>query len=174
LRELIGYVDQEPFLFSDTIRENITFGMRSIPEKEIDKAVAAAGLDRDLTICPHGLDTLIGERGVTLSGGQKQRVALARALIKKPKILILDDAFSNLDAGTEERVFTNIRDLFKDTTLIVISHRISIIRKSDTIALMSDGRTVEVGTHDDLVSQSGLYNRIYKQQLFLEKEIIEE
>lgn len=174
LRELIGYVDQEPFLFSDTIGENIAFGAGTATKEEIDRAAATAGLESDCKIFPHGLDTLIGERGVTLSGGQKQRVALARAIIKRPKVLILDDAFSNLDADTEERVFTNIREAFKDTTVIIISHRISIARKTDRIALMNDGRIVEVGTHDELVSQSGLYNRIYKQQLFLEKEIIEE
>jgi ATP-binding cassette subfamily B protein len=174
VREIIGYVDQEPFLFSDTIRENITFGMRTATEKEIDQAMAAACLDGDRRIFPRGLNTLVGERGVTLSGGQKQRIALARALIKKPKVLILDDAFSNLDADTEERVFENIRIAFKDTTVIVISNRISITKRSDTIALMNDGRIVEVGTHDDLVLQSGLYSRIFKQQLFLEKEMIEE
>ncbi len=174
VRELIGYVDQEPFLFSGTIRESITFGVKTATGEEIDKAAATAGLGSDLTKFPRGLDTLIGERGVTLSGGQKQRVALARALMKRPKILILDDAFSNLDAATEERVFTNVRDSFKDTTLIIISHRISITRKSDAIALMSNGRIVEVGTHDDLASRSVLYNRIYKQQIFLEKELIEE
>jgi ATP-binding cassette subfamily B multidrug efflux pump len=174
IRGLIGYVDQMPFLFSDTIRENITFGARAATGEEIDRAVAAAGLDSDLRKFPRGLDTLIGERGVTLSGGQKQRVALARALIKKPTILILDDAFSNLDADTEDRVFSSIRDSFKDTTLIIISHRISIVRKTDAIAFMKDGRIVEAGTHDDLVSQRGFYDRIVKQQLFLEKEIVEE
>jgi ATP-binding cassette, subfamily B, multidrug efflux pump len=174
LRDLVGYVEQEPFLFSDTIRENILFGARRGAEKEVEKAAAIAGLDRDLALFPRGLDTVIGERGVTLSGGQKQRVALARALIKKPKILILDDAFSNLDADTEERVFGNIEDSLGDATIILISHRISTIQQADTIAIMQDGRIEETGVHDELISKSGFYSRIYKQQLFLEKEIIEE
>src|SRR3990167_5280930 len=109
LRERIGYVEQEPFLFSDTIRENIVFGVNNISDNDIEKTVAMAGLERDIEKFPNGLDTVIGERGVTLSGGQKQRVALARAIIKRPTILILDDAFSNLDAYTEERVFTKNR-----------------------------------------------------------------
>lgn len=174
VRELIGYVDQEPFLFSDTIRENIAFGAPHATREEIEQAAATAALELDRALFPGGLDTMIGERGVTLSGGQQQRVALARAVLKRPKILILDDAFSNLDAATEERVFMNIRESLTSATVIVISHRISIIRKADRIALMKEGRIVETGTHDDLVARSGLYNRIYRQQLFQDKEIIEE
>lgn len=174
LRELIGYVDQEPFLFSDTIKENIVFGAVNISEDEIDQVVVIAGLDKEIEVLPQGLNTVIGERGVTLSGGQKQRIALARAIIKKPKILILDDAFSNLDASMEERVFANIESLFRHSTIILISHRISTIKQADTIAIMQDGRITETGLHDELILKSGLYNRIYKKQFFLEKEIIEE
>jgi ATP-binding cassette subfamily B protein len=174
LRDSIGYVEQEPFLFSDTIRENIIFGVRDISDKDIEKAVEMAGLERDIEIFPHGINTVIGERGVTLSGGQKQRVALARAIIKRPKILILDDAFSNLDAATESRVFTNITETLKGTTIILISHRISTIKNADTIAVMDNGRLAETGTHDELISKGGLYNRIYKKQIFSEMELVEE
>ena len=183
LRDNIGYVEQEPFLFSDTIRENIVFGVNNISDNDIEKAVAMAGLERDIEIFPHGINTVIGERGVTLSGGQKQRVAIARAIIKKPKILILDDAFSNLDASTEGRVFTNIMSSLKDMssnssigdiTVILISHRISTMKEADMIAVMGNGRIAETGSHDELISKSGLYNRIYKKQVFSEMEIVEE
>ena len=183
LRDNIGYVEQEPFLFSDTIRENIVFGVNNISDNDIEKAVAMAGLERDIEIFPHGINTVIGERGVTLSGGQKQRVAIARAIIKKPKILILDDAFSNLDASTEGRVFTNIMSSLKDMssnssigdiTVILISHRISTMKEADMIAVMENGRIAETGTHEELILKSGLYNRIYKKQVFSEMEIVEE
>ena len=183
LRDNIGYVEQEPFLFSDTIRENIVFGVSDVTENDIEKTVIMAGLERDIEIFPHGINTVIGERGVTLSGGQKQRVAIARAIIKKPKILILDDAFSNLDASTEGRVFTNIMSSLKDMssnssigdiTVILISHRISTMKEADMIAVMGNGRIAETGSHDELISKSGLYNRIYKKQVFSEMEIVEE
>ena len=174
LREIVGYVDQEPFLFSWTVRENIAFGTRNATVEEIDEALRIAGLDKDLESFPEGLDTVIGERGVTLSGGQKQRVALARAVIKKPKVLILDEAFSNLDASTEERVFANIRQALRGTTIILISHRISTVKAADTIAVMKNGRIEEIGTHEELISRKGAYNRIYRKQLLSEKEIIEE
>ena len=183
LRDNIGYVEQEPFLFSDTIRENIVFGVSDVTDNDIEKTVAMAGLERDIEIFPHGINTVIGERGVTLSGGQKQRVAIARAIIKKPTILILDDAFSNLDASTEGRVFTNIMSSLKDMssnssigdiTVILISHRISTMKEADMIAVMGNGRIAETGSHDELISKSGLYNRIYKKQAFSEMEIVEE
>ncbi|MEK7846551.1 MAG: ATP-binding cassette domain-containing protein, partial [Nitrospinota bacterium] len=137
-------------------------------------AVLVAGLDRDMRIFIDGLDTVIGERGITLSGGQRQRVALARAIIKKPKILILDDAFSNLDAYTEDMVFKNIIGFLKDTTIILISHRVSTIKEADTIAVMENGKIAETGTHDELISKGGLYNRIYKKQVFSEMDLVEE
>ena len=174
LREFIGYVEQEPFLFSDTIRENIVFGVKDVTAGEIDRAILVAGLDRDMRIFIDGLDTVIGERGITLSGGQRQRVVLARAIIKKPKILILDDAFSNLDAYTEDMVFKNIIGFLKDTTIILISHRVSTIKEADTIAVMENGKIAETGTHDELISKGGLYNRIYKKQIFSEMDLVEE
>jgi len=172
LREIVGYVDQEPFLFAWTVRENIAFGARSATEEQIGEALRIAGLEKDLESFPQGLDTLIGERGVTLSGGQKQRVSLARAVIKKPKVLILDEAFSNLDASTEEQVFANIREALRGTTIILASHRISTIRAADTIVVMKDGRIEEIGDHHELISRKGAYNRIYRKQMLSEKEII--
>ncbi len=109
---------------------------------------------------------------MTLSGGQKQRVSLARAVIKKPKVLILDEAFSNLDASTEEQVFSNIKEALRGTTIILASHRISTIRAADTIAVMKDGRIEEIGGHNELISRKGAYNRVYRKQMLSEKEII--
>ncbi len=172
LREIVAYVDQEPFLFAWTVRENIALGARRATEEQIGEALRIAGLEKDLESFPQGLDTIIGERGVTLSGGQKQRVSLARAVIKKPKVLILDEAFSNLDASTEEEVFANIRQALRGTTIILASHRISTIRAADTIAVMKDGRIEEIGTHHELISRGGAYNRIYRKQMLSEKEII--
>ena len=174
LREIVGYVDQEPFLFSWTVRENIAFGTRNATVEEIDEALRIAGLDKDLESFPEGLDTIIGERGVNLSGGQKQRVALARAIIKRPKVLIIDEAFSNLDASTEERVFANIKGALRGTTIVLVSHRISTVKAADTIAVMKDGRIEEIGTHEELIPGRGAYNRIYRKQLLADKEIIEE
>ena len=151
LREAVGYVEQEPFLFSVRSRKNILFGAPTAGEKEMERAAAIAGLDRDMALFPRGWETVIGERGVTLSGGQKQRVALARAVIKRPKILILDDAFSNLDAAIRKRrVFANIRHALSDTTIILISNRMSTIRQADAIAIMHNGRIEETGIHDEL------------------------
>ncbi len=174
LREMIGYVEQEPFLFSDTVRENIVFGVRSISIKEIEDVTKSVELNRDIATFPYGLDTVIGERGVTLSGGQKQRVALARAIIKKPKILMLDDAFSNLDAYTEGEVLNNIRTFLKETTIVLISNRVFTIKSADNIVVINEGRIIESGTHDELLSKKGLYSRIYKKHLFSEMGIIEE
>jgi ATP-binding cassette subfamily B protein len=174
LREMIGYVEQEPFLFSDTVRENIVFGAGRISIEEIEDVTKSVELDRDIATFPYGLDTVIGERGVTLSGGQKQRVALARAIIKKPKILILDDAFSNLDAYTEGEVLNNIRTFLKETTIVLISNRVFTIKSADNIVVINEGRIIESGTHDELLSKKGLYSRIYKKHLFSEMGIIEE
>ncbi|MBI4389600.1 MAG: ABC transporter ATP-binding protein [Nitrospinae bacterium] len=164
LRRSIGYVDQEPFLFSASIRDNIVFGQPGAGEDEIRGVVGLAGLEPDLDRFPGGLDTMIGERGVSLSGGQKQRLALARALIKKPKILILDDAFSSLDAETEETVLKNIREYAVNTTTIFIAHRLSAVRGVDRIFVLEHGTVVEQGTHAELIRQDGYYRKIYKSQ----------
>jgi ATP-binding cassette subfamily B protein len=175
LRSIIGYVSQEPFLFSATVRENIVFGADAPKENELTEALRLTGLDKDLPTFDRGLDTLIGERGVNISGGQKQRIALARALIRKPALLILDEAFSNLDSSTEERVFANIRNALHETTIILVSHRISTVKAADTIMVMTaGGGTGERGTHEELLASKGAYQRIYRRQLLEDEDIIEE
>lgn len=172
LRRSIGYVDQEPFLFSATIRENITFGYAEAAEEEIRNVIHLAGLTPDLQRFPQGLDTLVGERGVSLSGGQKQRVALARALLKKPKILILDDAFSSLDVETEETVLKNIKNFIRGITTIIVTHRLTVTRDVDRIIVMENGRIVESGNHSELI-RGGYYRQIYENQaLAREMEIL--
>jgi len=174
LHEMIGFVEQEPFLFAATLRENIAFGLRDAAEGDLTAAVAAAGLEQEFAAFPCGLDTLVGERGVTLSGGQRQRVALARAIIKKPAILLLDNAFSNLDAETEQRVFATIRQALRDTTIIFVSQRVSVLQLADVIAIMEAGAIVETGTHAELIIKSRIYHGLYKRQCLDEKELIEE
>lgn len=172
LRRSIGYVDQEPFLFSATIRENITFGYAEAAAEEIRNVIHLAGLTPDLQRFPQGLDTLVGERGVSLSGGQKQRVALARALLKKPKILILDDAFSSLDVETEETVLKNIKNFIRGITTIIVTHRLTVTRDVDRIIVMENGRIVESGNHSELI-RGGYYRQIYENQaLAREMEIL--
>ena len=173
LRQNIGYVDQDPFLFSDTIRENIMFGYNSGQQSQNDKydfdnvwdAAVTAGLEKDLLSFPDGIDTSIGERGVTLSGGQKQRVAIARALFGKSKVLILDDAFSSLDTGTENDIFKRLEEKVKGITTIIISHRISTVKSADMIIVFDKGMIIERGTHQELVDQEGAYYKVYKNQM---------
>ncbi|MFQ5451111.1 MAG: ABC transporter ATP-binding protein [Nitrospinaceae bacterium] len=164
LRGHIGYVDQEPFLFSMSIRENIVLGNPGAEPGEVDEVVRCAGLIPDLSRFPQGLETMVGERGVSLSGGQKQRIALARALLKKPGILVLDDAFSSLDVETEGTILENIRDRLKTITTLFITHRLSLARQADGIVVLDHGRIVEQGTHRDLVRAGGIYSRMFKNQ----------
>ena len=172
LRKNIGYVDQEPYLFSSTIRENITFGVDSATDGEIDDVIKKSGLSADLNRFPEGLETVVGERGVLLSGGQIQRIALARALLVSPSILVLDDAFSSLDAETEENILSNIKELTRGATTIIVSHRLSAVRKADRIIVMDQGCIVEDGGHDELMRLSGKYAQIHKNQaLAMEMEI---
>ena len=186
LRGVIGYVPQEPFLFSETIAQNVAFGaldvLRQTPStssgqadhtrQAVDQAVAVARLDTDVNDFPDGFDTAVGERGITLSGGQKQRTALARALLMDPRILILDDALSAVDTHTEEEILTRLRTVMRQRTSIVVSHRISTVREADLILVLDDGRVVERGTHDELVALGGAYARLYQKQL-LEAELDE-
>lgn len=172
LREAIGYVEQDPFLFSTSLRENITMGKPDAAEEDIKDIIRCVNLWSDIERLPEGLDTIVGERGVSLSGGQKQRVALARALIKKPKILILDDAFSSLDVETEKVIMNNVQDIIKGMTTLFVTHRFTMVREMDQIVVMDNGRVAEKGSHDDLIKREGLYHRIFKTQaLAMEMEI---
>jgi len=174
LRGAIGFVAQEPFLFSDTIADNIAFGAAangSGPTREaVEKAAAIARLDKDLPSFPKGLDTLVGERGITLSGGQKQRTALARALLVNPRVLILDDALSAVDTYTEEEILGRLGGVMRERTSIIVSHRISTVRDADQILVLDGGRIVERGTHESLVEEDGIYADLYRKQL-LEEEL---
>ncbi len=155
LRAAIGFVPQEPFLFSDTIAENIAFGVE--PDDSLDARIRAAAaiarLDKDVETFPRGYDTLVGERGITLSGGQKQRTAIARALMVDPRLLILDDALSAVDTYTEEEILTRLRGVMRQRTSLIVSHRVSTVRDADQIFVLDRGRVVEQGRHDDLVAQ---------------------
>jgi ATP-binding cassette subfamily B protein len=172
LRGAIGFVPQEPFLFSDTIAGNVSF---SAPEPAaalgpVRAAAAIARLDKDVEEFPRGYDTLVGERGITLSGGQKQRTALARALYSDPAILILDDALSAVDTYTEEEILLRLRGVMRQRTSIIVAHRVSTVREADQIFVLHDGRIAERGTHDELVKRNGLYAALHRKQL-LEEEL---
>jgi ATP-binding cassette subfamily B protein len=172
LRGAIGFVPQEPFLFSDTIAENIAFGIPegAVGDARLADAAAVARLDADVATFPAGYQTMVGERGITLSGGQKQRTALARALMTNPKILVLDDALSAVDTYTEEEILSRLRDVMRQRTSILVSHRISTVRAADRIFVLADGAVAERGTHDELVRFGGLYAGLYRKQL-LEEEL---
>jgi ATP-binding cassette subfamily B protein len=172
LRRSIGFVPQETFLFSDRIRENIALGVESATEQEIQDAANAADVAGDIEGFPEQYQTMVGERGITLSGGQKQRAALARALIRNPRILILDDALSSVDTHTEDKILNHLRDMMQGRTTIFISHRVSTVRNADRIAVLHDGRIVELGTHDELLALNGYYSDLYNKQL-LEEELAE-
>ncbi len=170
LRSSIGYVPQETFLFSETIAENIAFGVDSASEKEVEEAAAQAGIAEDILEFPKGFQTLVGERGITLSGGQKQRTAIARALIRRPRILILDDALSSVDTYTEEKILKHLRRIMRGRTSLIVSHRVSTVKDADLIVVLEDGLIAERGTHDELIARGGLYAELYEKQL-LEEEL---
>lgn len=170
LRRSIGYVPQDSFLFSRSLKENIAFGVEHIKEAEILKAAETAGIKDEVEEFPRGFDTIIGERGMTLSGGQKQRMSLARALAKNPPILILDDAFSAVDTNTEEIILSRIGNVLETKTSILISHRISTIKNADIICVMEDGKIIDRGSHDELLKSSELYAHIVELQS-LEEEL---
>ncbi len=172
LRKNIGMVQQESFLFSDTIMNNITYGLRDIKPERVIEVSGIAGFDKDVKSFPLGYETIMGERGITLSGGQKQRACLARALAIDPKILILDDSFSAVDTNTEEEILKNLKLFMKNRTSIIISHRISTVKDSDKIIVLSGGKIAEEGTHEELVSRGGIYADLHYKQL-LEKELEE-
>jgi len=170
VRGAIGFVPQEPFLFSATIAENIAFGVADGTREGIERAAHIARLDKDLSDFPKGYDTVVGERGITLSGGQKQRTAIARAVMTDPKILVLDDALSAVDTYTEEEILSRLSGVMRSRTTIIVSHRISTVRTADQILVLDDGAIVERGTHDQLVARHGLYAELYRKQL-LEEEL---
>jgi ATP-binding cassette subfamily B protein len=170
LREQIGFVPQETFLFSMTLGENIALGVREASEEQIRRAAEIAGLATDIDSFPEGMRTMVGERGITLSGGQKQRTAIARAVLRNPRILILDDALSSVDTMTEERILTALQEVMKGRTTILISHRVSTVRHADRIFVIEFGKLAEEGTHAELIQKGGYYADLYQRQL-LEEEL---
>lgn len=170
LRASIGYVPQETFLFSDSLAGNIAFGVSQAEDKQIARAAEIAGLSEDIKGFPDGFETLVGERGITLSGGQKQRTAIARAVVRDPKILILDDALSSVDTYTEEKILGSLREVMRDRTSLIVSHRISTVRDADVICVLDEGKVVERGTHDELLALGGEYAALHERQL-LEEEL---
>jgi ATP-binding cassette subfamily B protein len=175
LRQQIGIVEQEPFLFSRTIRENITYGVgRDVSQAEIETAARAAAIHDVITEFPDGYNTLVGERGVTLSGGQKQRVVVARTLLKDPRILILDDATSSVDAETEGLIRAALERLMRGRTTFIIAHRIQSVMVADLILVLDKGRVVQIGSHQELVSGAGIYRQIFDLQTRIESELEKE
>ncbi|MBK9714169.1 MAG: ABC transporter ATP-binding protein [Kouleothrix sp.] len=173
LRRAIGYVPQDTFLFSVPLSENVTFGRPDATQEQIDRAVTIARLSNDLVQFPSGLDTLIGERGVTLSGGQKQRAAIARAVLRDPAILVLDDALSSVDTHTAAEILAGLREIMRERTSIIIAQRIATVKDADQVIVLHEGEVVERGTHRELIAQGGRYAAMYRREL-LEAELTEE
>lgn len=170
LRRSIGYVPQDTFLFSETLRENIAFGVEASVEERILEAAEIASISAEIQAFPHRYDTMVGERGITLSGGQKQRTSLARAVLRRPRILVLDDSLSSVDTDTEERILGRLREVMRQRTTILIAHRVSTVKNADQIVVMREGRMIEGGTHEELLALGGYYADLYQKQL-LEEEL---
>jgi len=172
LRKNIGMVSQETFLFSDTLTNNIGYGLDKINFETISKVSEISQLKKDIEQFSNGFETILGERGITLSGGQKQRSSLARALAINPRILILDDSFSAVDTNTEEEILVKLKNFMQGRTSIIISHRISTVKHADKIIVLSEGQIVEQGNHTELLKQNGIYADLHTKQL-LEEELKE-
>src|SRR5512143_2828907 len=170
LRSNIGYVQQETFLFSDTLAENISYGTDNGTPEHVHEAAEVSQIARDVGDFPNGYATMLGERGITLSGGQKQRTSIARAVMRNPKILILDDALSAVDTFTEEEILKRLRSVMRNRTSIIISHRISTVKDADLIVVLDGGAIAERGTHAELVARRSIYAELYEKQL-LEEEL---
>ena len=168
-RSQIGFVPQEVFLFSDTIKNNIAFGLDQVTDAEIERAAKHAAVYHNIIDFEHKFETMLGERGITLSGGQKQRVSIARALIKEPGVLIFDDCLSAVDTRTEEEILSNLSRIMKGKTSILIAHRISTIKNADKIIVLDNGKIIEQGSHMQLLALEGAYAEMYQNQL-LEEE----
>ena len=171
LRRAMGFVPQETFLFSETIRENIAFGVDHASDEEILDAATTAHIGAEILEFPRGFQTIVGERGMTLSGGQKQRTAIARALLRDPRILVLDDALASVDTHTEDQILSGLREAMQGRTTILIAHRVSTARNADRIAVLVDGRIAEIGTHDELLARGGYYSELFEKQS-LEEELV--
>jgi ATP-binding cassette subfamily B protein len=171
LRSAIGYVPQDAFLFSDTIGNNIAFGKKDAGQEEIIAAAKNAVVHTNIADFTKGYETILGERGITLSGGQKQRVSIARAIIKKPNILLFDDCLSAVDTGTEEKILNNLKKITKNTTTIIVSHRVSSAKNADHIIVLDDGKIMERGNHDSLINENGYYADLYANQMLEEESL---
>ena len=170
LRESIGIVPQDAFLFSDTIKNNIKFGKENASDEEVVNAAKNAVIHDNIIDFNQKYETVLGERGITLSGGQKQRVSIARALIKNPQILLFDDSLSAVDTETEEKILNNLLEFSKEKTTIIVSHRVSSAKNADKIIILAEGKIIQQGSHNQLVNQEGYYKELYYKQLS-EKEI---